>query len=220
MAANQAKPWFEANRAVYERELNAPCKALAELVAAEYAMRDWPLTGDAKRSTFRIHRDVRFSKDKSPYKTQGAVVWRRPGAGKGATGVVYLHIADGGCFVAAGFWEVDRPVADAIRAGIRNDPSGFTAATEAASAAGLTLDTSDSTVRMPRGFEDVTDPALVPAIKTRNLIVSRRLTKAVVGSAKLVRAVLDASEAALPLLRFGWNAIEEAGPPPDWTRLH
>ena len=74
LAANQSKPWFEANRAVYEREVQGPAMALAKDVAAELARRDLPLTGSAKRSTFRIHRDMRFSKDKTPYKTHIACI--------------------------------------------------------------------------------------------------------------------------------------------------
>ena len=194
--------------------------ALAELVAAEYARREWPLTGDAKRSTFRIHRDVRFTKDKSPYKIHAAVAWMRPGFKKESAGVIYLHIADEGCFIAAGFWEVERPAVDAIRAAIRDDATRFTAAMDQAAAAGLVLSAEDSMSRMPRGFEEVADPALVPAIKARHLIVSRKLTKKAVGGKALVGTVLDATAAALPLLRFGWNAVDEAGPPPDWSRLH
>ena len=193
---------------------------LAETVAAEFAKRDWPLTGDAKRSTFRIHRDVRFTKDKSPYKTNGAVAWMRPGFKKESAGVVYLHIANDGCFLAAGFWEVERPAVDAIRAAIRDDAHRFTAAMEQAAGAGLALATQDSMSRLPRGFEDVADPALHPAIKARHLIVRKPLTKRAVGSAALIRTVLDVTEAALPLLRFGWDAVDEAGPPPDWSRLH
>ena len=193
--------------------------ALAEAVAAEFARRDIPLTGDAKRSLFRINRDVRFSKDKSPYKTHAGVIWMRPGFKKESAGVAYLHIADEGCFLGGGFWEVERPQLDAIRAEIRADPAAFTAALDAAGAAGLALDTTDCMARMPRGFKDVTDPALVPAIKARHLLVKRDLLKRDVGSAALVDQVVTATEAMLPFLRFGWDAVADAGPPPAWSLL-
>ncbi len=188
-------------------------------MAAEFAIRGLPLTGDAKRSVFRIHRDVRFSRDKSPYRTNGSVVWRRPGVRKDGGGVVYLHVADGACFVAAGFYGVERPAVDAVRAAIRDDPPALLAALETAAAAGMAFDTSDSMTRMPRGFEDVSDPALVPAIKSRHLVVRRTLTKRAVGSAALVGTVVAMAEAALPLLRLGWGAMDEDGAPPDWSRL-
>ena len=214
------KPWFEANRNRYEQHLNQPCKALADLVAAEFARLDFPLTGDGKRSTFRIHRDMRFSKDKTPYKTNGSVVWMRPGFKKESGGVVYLHIADTGCFLAAGFYEVERGAVDAIRSAVRDDKPGFTAAMDSAAQAGLALDTSDSMVRMPRGFEDVSDPALVPVIKSRHLVATRPLSKRAVGSSALVGTIVATAQAALPLLEFGWRAVDEYGPPPEWSRLH
>ena len=217
---NQTKDWFEANRAVYEHEVQQPAMALAEDVAAELGRRTLPLTGSAKRSTFRIHRDVRFTKDKTPYKTHTACVWMRPGFKKESGGVIYLHIADAGCFFAAGFWEVERPQLDAIRAAIRDKPDRFTAALQAASAAGLTLDTSNSMVRLPRGgFEAVTDPACLSAIKARHLVGKRSLLKRDVGSPGLVSTIVGAAEAALHLLQFGWNAMAAAGPPPAWSLL-
>ncbi len=193
--------------------------AIAEAVASEFARLDLPLTGDAKRSLFRINRDVRFSKDKSPYKTHAGVAWMRPGFKKESAGVAYLHIADAGCFFAGGFWEVERPQLDAIREEIRAEPAAFGAALDAAAAAGLVLDTSDGMTRLPRGFEDVTDPALIPAIKSRHLVLKRPLLKRDVGSAALVQQVVTATQALLPFLRFGWDAVAEAGPPPEWSLL-
>ncbi len=219
LSRNQAKPWFEANRSSYEREVQGPAMALAEDAAAELARRDLPLTGSAKRSTFRLHRDVRFSKDKTPYKTHAGCVWMRPGFKKESGGVVYLHIADAGCFIAAGFWEVERPQLDAIRAAIRDRPEAYSEAMSTATAAGLVLDTSDSTARLPRGFEAVADPVIVPALKTRHLVVKRPLLKRDVGKPALVGLVAATTEAALPLLRFGWEAMDAAGPPPSWSLL-
>ena len=219
LAANQAKPWFDEHRATYERDVQGPAMALAEDVAAELTRRDLPLTGSAKRSTFRIHRDVRFSKDKTPYKTHFGCVWMRPGFKKESGGVIYLHLADAGCFLAAGFWEVERPHLDAIRAAIRDQPEAYTEAMAAAAEAGLELDTSDSTARLPRGFESVTDPALIPAIKTRHLVAKRPLLKKDVAGPDLVHTIAATTEAALALLQFGWDAMAAAGPPPAWSLL-
>ncbi len=214
------KAWFEANRERYEHDVRGPAVILAEEVGASLARRDLPLGGDAKRSMFRINRDVRFSNDKRPYKTHAGMVWMRPGLKKVSPGILYLHVADDACFLALGFYGLERPALDAIRAAIRDDGEAFTAATGSALDAGLILDLSDSMVRMPRGFEDVTDPALIPAVKARHLVLKRSLTRADVAGAGLVVALVQAVEAGLPFLRFGWKAIDEAGPPPEWSRLH
>ena len=199
--------------------MRQPCLALVEAVTTEFARRDLPLTGDPKRSLFRINRDVRFSKDKSPYKIHAGVVWMRPGFKKESAGVAYLHVADEGCFFGGGFWEVERRQLDAIREDIRSNPAAFTATLDAAAVAGLVLDTGDSMTRLPRGFEDVSDPAILPAIKARRLVVKAPLLKRDVGSATLVARIVAATEAMLPFLRFGWDAVAEAGPPPDWSLL-
>ena len=219
MAANQSKPWFEANKPIYERELLSPARALAEEVAAELASRDLPLTGSAKQSVFRIYRDVRFSKDKAPYKTHLGMSWMRPGFKKESAGIVYLHIADEGCFTAAGFYGLERPQLDAIRTEIRYHSESFFAAISKATASGLEFEAADSMTRPPRGFEDIEDPALLAAIKGRHRLVRRKLSKKDVGASNLTATILTITEAALPFLRFGWDAIEANGPAPEWSKL-
>ena len=169
---------------------------------------------------FRINRDVRFSKDKSPYKTHAGLVWMRPGFKKISPGILYFHLACDRCFLGAGFYALDRPVLDAVRTAIRTDGETFMAAVAAAGTAGLELDLSDSMTRLPRGFDDVTDPALIPVLKARHLFLRRTLTRREVGGPGLTQALVGAVEAGLGFLQFGWDAALDEAPPPDWSRLH
>jgi uncharacterized protein (TIGR02453 family) len=219
LAENQTKAWFEENRESYERDLRGPAVMLAEQVAAEFARRDLALTGDAKRSLFRINRDVRFSKDKSPYKTHAGLVWMRQGCKKSSPGILYLHIADEGCFASAAFYGLERPVLDTIREAIRYDGAGFGAAVAQGAKAGLSLEAMDPMTRLPRGFEDVSDPALASAIKARHLVLRRKLSKRDCGSAKLIETVVAVAEASIPFLEFGWDAVDADGPAPEWGKL-
>jgi uncharacterized protein (TIGR02453 family) len=66
---NNEKAWFDAHRADYESELREPSRALVDRMATLFAEHGLPLVANQKRSLFRINRDIRFSKDKSPYKT-------------------------------------------------------------------------------------------------------------------------------------------------------
>ena len=66
---NQDRTWFQAHRDVYEAELHAPMAALVAALSTRLGSLGLPLRGDPARAIFRINRDVRFSKDKSPYKT-------------------------------------------------------------------------------------------------------------------------------------------------------
>jgi hypothetical protein len=69
---NNTREWFQAHRDDYERDVRAPLAALVEEMDVRLAELAPEIVGDPKRSLFRIHRDVRFSNDKSPYKTNAA----------------------------------------------------------------------------------------------------------------------------------------------------
>lgn len=91
LAAHNDRDWFTANRAVYDERLKPTLAALIEALNEAFAARDLPLAGDPKKSVFRIHRDVRFSKDKRPYKTHVSATLTRDGA-KLSPGLAYVHI--------------------------------------------------------------------------------------------------------------------------------
>ena len=209
LAANQTKTWFDAHKPVYEREVKQPLAALVNAVADRLAADNAALTGDPKRSLFRINRDVRFSHDKSPYKTNAACVWYRQGAGKTGSGVLYFHLATDGCFMGAAFYRPDADILGSIREGIRMRPDAFLAMVETLGQAGLTLDPEDATTRMPRGFEDLAAEPVAPYLRLRSFLVRRPLTRKQVGDGKLVQTLATFAAAAAPLLEFGWRAVDE-----------
>ncbi len=209
MASNQTKVWFEANKPVYERAVKQPLGALVAAVSAICERRQVGLTGDARRSLLRINRDVRFSKDKSPYKTNGGAVWFRPGSGKGGAGILYFHLADEGCFAAAAFYLPDKDVLESLREGIRVRPDAFLATQAALEARGLAIELGESLKRMPRGFEDMADNPAAPYLRLRSLIVRRTLSRDHVAEAGLAERIVDFAEDAMPLLQFGWRAVDE-----------
>jgi uncharacterized protein (DUF2461 family) len=91
LAANNNREWFEAHRAAYDEGLKSAMGWLITALNMELAARDLPIAGDARKNIFRINRDVRFSKDKRPYKTHVAASLTREGV-KMAPGMVYVHI--------------------------------------------------------------------------------------------------------------------------------
>lgn len=96
LAAHNDRDWFTAHRAAYDEGLKPALEALVAATTEALASRGVPLAGDAKKSLFRIHRDVRFSKDKSPYKTHVSATLTRTGPDglwrKMSPGMVYVHI--------------------------------------------------------------------------------------------------------------------------------
>ena len=125
LAANNNREWFLAHKAVYEEAVVAPFRLLLADVISALAARDLPITGDPQKAIFRVHRDVRFSKDKTPYKTHAGAALSRPGGGVHG-GVIYIHVEPTGSFLAAGFWNPEREALGALREAIYTSTSqGF-----------------------------------------------------------------------------------------------
>lgn len=161
LARNNRKPWFEARRDTYEQELRAPFRALIEEMDVRLARFAPEFIGDPRRSMFRIHRDVRFSRDKSPYKTNAACHFfhrnARHGAGQDAEGAsagFYFQVQPGQTFAAAGIWMPPRSALTKIRDALADDLEGFEEIVSARTfrrAVGA-LDEEAMLTRMPRGF--------------------------------------------------------------------
>ena len=161
LARNNRKPWFEARREVYERELRTPFRALVEEMDVRLARVAPEFIGDPRRSMFRIHRDVRFSRDKSPYKTNAACHFfhrdARHGAGQDAEGAsagFYFQLQPGMTFAAAGIWMPPRSALAKIREALADDLDGFEEIVRARAfkrAVG-SLDEEAMLTRMPRGY--------------------------------------------------------------------
>ena len=154
------KPWFEAHRAAWEQEIRAPLRALVEEMDLRLAGFAPEIVGDPRRSVFRIHRDVRFSRDKSPYKTHASCQFfhrdARHGAGQDADGAgagFYFQIAPGECFAAAGIWMPARAALEKLREALADDHESFDAIVAAPAFRRLVgkLDEEAMLVRTPRG---------------------------------------------------------------------
>ena len=203
---HQNRDWFEENRRLYESDVVAPMIALLDDLTAAFARRKIPLKADGKRSVFRLHRDVRFSKDKSPYKTHAGAVMTRSG-GKKDQGLLYLHIDPEGCFIAAGFYMPEATQLAALRRAIQAGPARAAKLVAGLARNRLALGAFDQLTRVPRGFEDLKGGPLDGVIRMKSLIVEDPVADALVTDAKLVRVVEDFAGRAMPLLRFGWEAM-------------
>lgn len=120
------REWFQRRKDTYEALLREPMKALV----AELSMKVRPVAPelhfDPKKSIFRIYRDVRFSKDKSPYKTHIAASFGRLGRSKDMeTPGVYLHIEPKNCFIGGGLYMPNGEQLKKIREYMQRDPKAF-----------------------------------------------------------------------------------------------
>lgn len=216
LAFHQSREWFEANRAIYESAVKGPVGDLVEDVAERLGQAKIPIKGDRKSSLFRIHRDVRFSANKDPYKTHAGVVLTRSG-NKNDPGLLYFHLSPEECFFAAGFYLPDSDKLGRLRAAAARTPKGFKAMTAKLKKAGLALSAEDSLKRAPRGFEAIDDPEIAAAIRLKSMVCQRPVSEAAIASPKLVDDFCAFAADAMPLLRWGWDAVVDSRSRPPST---
>jgi uncharacterized protein (TIGR02453 family) len=206
---NNVKAWFEAHRSEYERAVKEPMRALVEELDARLARLAPEIMGDPRRSIFRIYRDIRFSRDKSPYKTHAACWFyhrdgdRRVGSeAEGGGAGFYFQIAPGASFVGGGIWMPPRSVLGRIRDAIAEDPRGFERVVRAPSLVRRFGGLSDDAVlkRMPRGFGEHHPAARW--LKYQSFTVGRELTDAQATSPRLASLLEGDFAVMLPLVRW------------------
>ncbi len=173
LARHQKRDWFELHRREYEEGWLGPMKALL----AEVRERIDPLfphhpLGDPK--VFRIYRDVRFSKDKSPYKTHvgGYVGIAGSGHGPSGTAAVYVHVGATERFVASGQYMMDAAQLGRFRAAVLDDRRGgrLTANLRTLGRAKFEVGSHDVLQRVPRGIAP--DHPRADLLRRKGLIVS------------------------------------------------
>ena len=207
LAFHQNKAWFDDNKPLYQRDILDPMVALLDDLTAAFARRRTPLRATSKSSIFRIHRDVRFAKDKSPYKTHCGAVMTRSGT-KMDNGLVYIHIDPEGSFAAAGFYHPEpADLARLRKAMARDGGKPLLAVTRALKKGKLELEEGSQLARVPRGFEALKGGPVDGAIRLKSLIVEEAFPARLVTSPKLADALLDFTKRAMPLLDFGWKAL-------------
>jgi uncharacterized protein (TIGR02453 family) len=206
---HQSREWFEANRATYESAVKGPMGDLVEDVAVRLRQARIPINGDRKSSLFRIHRDVRFSANKDPYKTNAGVALTRS-SGKNDPGVLYFHLSPEECFFAAGFYMPEPDHLGRLRGAAARAPKSFKAMTAKLRKAGLALSDEDALKRAPRGFEAIDDGEIAAAIRLRSLICLRPVAATAIASPALAADFCAFARDALPLLTWGWGALADS----------
>ena len=209
---NNKKEWFEAHRSDYEREVREPMRELIGEMSSRMTKFAPEMTGDAKRSMFRINRDIRFSKDKSPYKTNAACWFFHRSAGsrvgseaeEGSAGF-YFHLEPGRSMVGGGLWMPPRPSLNKIRDAIADKPRIFEKVATGLEKRFDGLDTEYMLKRMPQGFAE-THPA-ARWLKFQSFVSGKQIPDAKVCSSRLPNVLEQEFTALLPLVRFLNSAL-------------
>lgn len=201
LAENNEKAWFEAHRQEYEDHVRKPFVAALEASADATAGGPWELHG-GRETMFRINRDVRFAKDKSPYKASASGLLTPNGDKHGVSGVAYLHLADGDGFVACGYHQLSPTRLVPIRDLIIKDADEFTVVLDGLAERGRELFDDDSLRAMPRGYSEHAEHRHAKHLRRRSFIVSQNLTQTDWQTGDVVDKVAALVADCAPLVAF------------------
>jgi len=208
LAANNDRDWFKPRKSTYEDELLWPMQCLVEDCSRRAAAQNLPLSGDPKKSVFRIYRDTRFSRDKSPYKTTCSAFLSPSGQRNDGMGGVYIHLEPGQCFLGAGFWHPEQPFVNRWRARMAEDSEGFLDVARHLEAHNLIFSQEDALKRLPRGYEEYTEHPLADYLRLKSFTVGRRVPDDAMQRPGFADQVMDMMHDVRPLLEYGWQFKE------------
>jgi uncharacterized protein (TIGR02453 family) len=213
LGQNNDRAWFQPRKAEYERLLKEPMEQLCIALNELFRSNDIPLYADPARSPFRIYRDVRFSKDKSPYKTAVAASFGWADDGNRAPGRAhadnvhasggYFHLQPGEIYVGGGVWHPEPSWLKGFRDRVVDDYDAFRAIVEAPAfreTFGSVGDDGESLKRVPPGY-----PPNHPAadlLRKKNVTFGRRLSDADATSPALPAVIAESFAVGTPLLRY------------------
>jgi len=204
LKAHNDREWFAANKHRYKDDLLEPALAFIEDFGLRLPDISPHLVADARRqggSLFRIYRDTRFAKDKSPYKTMAGIYFRHERSKEAYSPGLYLHLEPRNVFAGGGIWHADTKTAHAIRQLIVKDPDGWSEAK-----AGVTLGEGESLKRVPPAFDK--DHQHADDLRRKDFAAIQHFTQ----KDATTTGFLDRYEAACrsftPLMRFLCRAVK------------
>ncbi len=208
LGENNDRGWFKDHQADYERYVREPALDFINDFAGPLAGISSHFVADTRKvggSLFRIQRDTRFSKDKTPYKTNTGMQFRHAMAADAHAPGFYLHLEPGECFMGVGLWRPETKLAYRIREGIADDPAAWERVTSGKRFTDVFHLTGDSLVRPPKGFDE--KHPLIDDLKRKDFIASTRLTQKQVTSDHFMRDFTDYSKRAAPFMKFLCEAV-------------
>ncbi|MEM9693912.1 MAG: DUF2461 domain-containing protein, partial [Myxococcota bacterium] len=167
---NNNKTWFHSHKSTFVEHLQEPFEALFADVSQRLESTDTPFEG-SRRTMFRMNRDVRFSEDKSPYKTSLSGLLTRSGLKKQTEALMYVQLDAQGGFAAAGYYRLSPKELLPLRREMTERPDGFLDAVASLATKGLHLEEGGSLKRLPKGFSGYEGHGLEPFLKRKSFIV-------------------------------------------------
>ena len=198
---NNNRDWFNRHKSVYENSVKEPMNELIRALAADFARLAPEMIATPKASAYRIYRDTRFSKDKSPYKTHVAAVFPRAGLGKHEGAGFYFHLAADECLIAGGLYMPLSEELGAVRSHIAENHKAFGGIVNSRRFKSLFGAVGGEKLsRVPRGFAP-NHPA-AEYLKHKQFLAGRTLAPEVALESGFYKLIVETFQGMLPFIRF------------------
>lgn len=206
---NNQREWFQANKQRYEDEVRHPAQQFISDSGPQLHKISRHFLADPRASggsMFRIYRDTRFAKDKSPYKTHVGIQFRhKQGKDVHAPGF-YLHLESGGCFAGVGIWHPDGDSLSAIRAAIVEQPERWKRITRSKLFTEKLELAGDSLKRAPKGYDP--DDPMIEDLKRKDFIGVANFDAKTAGDPDFLTEYWKLCRKGSPLVEFLCEAVD------------
>ncbi|MEJ2619224.1 MAG: DUF2461 domain-containing protein [Candidatus Thiodiazotropha sp.] len=209
LSNNNQREWFNEHKQEYEAHVREPALAFIEEMAPKLNSLSSHFHAIAKKSggsLMRVYRDTRFSKDKTPYKTNIGIQFRHQlGKDVHAPGF-YLHIENSGCFIGAGVWHPESKTLAKVRNFITDNPASWCSLKDHSPFSSQFELAGDSLKRAPKGF--ALDHPLIEDLKRKDFIALKSFDCREINRPEFVDFVMDGFQSTDPFMRYLCAAVE------------
>ena len=206
---NNNREWFKARKARFEEVLRDPLLRFVGDVGPRLEKLSPYIIADPRPvggSVFRIYRDTRFSKDKTPYKTNLGAHFKHAAGKNVHTPGYYLHLEPGNVFAGSGIWRPDGKTLAKIRDAIVEDPAAWKKViTRKSFAGGCTL-SGDKLKRPPRGYDK--DHPYLEDLKRKDFVTFTNFTEKEACAPDFITRFVKVCRTAAPFMKFIADAID------------
>jgi uncharacterized protein (TIGR02453 family) len=208
LKAHNEKAWFDANRSSFEESVKGPALQLVsdlqpvlKKISPRFVADPRPNGG----SLSRMNRDIRFSKDKSPYKTALFLHFKHTAGNEEAMPSFYMHIEPGASTVGGGVWQPGPKPLKKIRDSIVRDPGGWARAAADGVNGACLMSSGETLKRVPPGYDP--EFRFADDLRRKDFGVHRPLADSTLTGSKLIDEIGESLRAASPLLKFLCKAV-------------
>ncbi|MGH2348256.1 MAG: DUF2461 domain-containing protein [bacterium] len=208
LKAHNTREWFRANKPRYERDVRDPLLRFISNFGPRLRTISPHFIADPRPSggsMFRIYRDTRFARDKSPYKTHAAAHFEHERADDVHTPGYYIHLAPKDVYAGVGIWQPDPEALAKIRSAIVSNPAAWKKAVSAPKFAARFTVEGDTLKRAPQGIDP--NHPLIEDLKRRDFTAGVRLSEKDAMSPRFLEQFTDLCRAATPFMKFLTNAV-------------